>query len=116
MPIESFIRAMPKVELHVHLEGSIRPETLLTLAGRNQVVLPAETVEGLRKWYVFTDFFHFIEIHDTICRCIRTPDDVELIAREFLRGQAAQNILHSEVIYKRRSVGKLIGHAAHDNP
>ncbi|MGH9800880.1 MAG: adenosine deaminase [Blastocatellia bacterium] len=99
MQLDAFIRRMPKVELHVHLEGSIQPETLLELARRNQVKLPATTVEGLREWYTFTDFAHFIEIYITISSCICSPEDIELIAREFLRGQAAQNILHSEVTF-----------------
>src|SRR5437867_8901982 len=94
---DSFIRALPKVELHVHLEGSIRPETLLTLARRHNISLPAETVEGLRTWYTFTTFPHFVEIYVAISSCLRTPDDIELIAREFLEGQAAQHILYSEV-------------------
>lgn len=99
MSLAKFIQAMPKVELHVHLEGSIQPETLLALAERNGVALPAHTVEGLRDWYRFRDFPHFIEIYLAICRCICSPDDLELIAREFLRGQAAQNIRYSEVTF-----------------
>lgn len=99
MTLETFIQAMPKVELHVHLEGSIRPETLLTLAQRHRVDLPAKTVEGLRAWYTFTDFPHFIEVYLAVSACLRTPDDIELIAREFLAGQAAQNIRYSEVTY-----------------
>jgi adenosine deaminase len=99
MHLETFIRRMPKVELHVHLEGSIQPETLLELARRNQVKLPAATVEGLRQWYTFTNFAHFIEIYLTISSCICSAEDIELIAREFLRGQAAQNIQHSEVTF-----------------
>lgn len=99
MSLTTFIQAMPKVELHVHLEGSIRPETLLTLARRHQVPLPADTLEGLRDWYTFIDFPHFIEVYRAISACLRTPDDIELIAREFLAGQAAQNIRHSEVTY-----------------
>lgn len=90
---------MPKVELHVHLEGSIRPETLLKLARRNGVALPADDVEGLRRWYQFTDFKHFIEIYLAISACICTPEDIELIARDFLQGQADQNILYSEVTF-----------------
>jgi adenosine deaminase len=90
---------MPKVELHVHLEGSIRPETFLRLAQRHGILLPASTVEGLHQWYTFTDFDHFIEIYGTICSCIRTPEDVELVAHEFLAGQANQNIIYSEVTY-----------------
>src|SRR5262245_52992048 len=99
MSLESYIRAMPKVELHVHLEGAIQPETLLTLAQRNGVALPADTVAGLRAWYTFTNFAHFIEIYLAVSACIRSPDDIELIAREFLAGQAAQGIRYSEVTY-----------------
>ncbi len=99
MSLESFIQSMPKVELHVHMEGSIRPETVLTLAQRHHVELPAHTVEGLQDWYTFTDFDHFIEVYMAVANCIRTADDVELIAREFLAGQAAQNIVYSEVTY-----------------
>lgn len=99
MSLTEFIRRMPKVELHVHLEGSIQPETLLMLARRNGVQLPADDVAGLRKWYAFTNFTHFIEIYLTISSCICTPDDIELIARDFLRGQAEQNIRYSEVTF-----------------
>ncbi len=99
MELETWIKSMPKVELHVHLEGSVRPETLLLLAKRHQVQLPASTVEELRQWYTFTDFDHFIEVYLTISGCLRTPDDMELITREFLAGQAAQNIVYSEVTW-----------------
>jgi adenosine deaminase len=99
MSLESYIRAMPKVELHVHLEGAIQPETLLALAHRNGVALPADTVAGLRAWYTYSDFAHFVEIYLAISACIRTLDDIELIAREFLAGQAAQNICYCEVTY-----------------
>lgn len=90
---------MPKVELHVHLEGSIRPETVLKLAARHGVKMPADTVEGLQEWYTFRDFPHFVEVYVAVSNCIRTADDIELIAREFLQGQAEQNILHSEVTF-----------------
>ncbi len=99
MSIETFIRAMPKVELHVHLEGAIQPETLLKLAQTNRVQLPASTVEDLREWYRFIDFSHFLDIYFDVSACIRSPDDIELITREFLIGQAEQNILYSEVTY-----------------
>lgn len=97
--LAAFIRRLPKVELHVHLEGSIQPATLLTLAKRNQVTLPANDVAGLQRWYQFTNFKHFIEIYLTISSCICTPEDIELIARDFLRNQAAQNIRYSEVTF-----------------
>ena len=99
MTIKSYIQAMPKVELHVHLEGSIRPETFLKLADRHRIELPADDLEGLRRWYQFTDFNHFIEVYLKIAASLKNPEDIELIAKEFLAGQAQQNVLYSEVIY-----------------
>ena len=99
MTIEHFIRRMPKVELHVHLEGSIEPQTLLQLAERNNVSLPANSLDEIREWYQFSDFDHFLEVYFTVCSCIRTPDDFEFIATEFLESQADQNIRYSEVIF-----------------
>lgn len=69
------------------------------LACCHGVALPADTAEGLRVWYTFTDFAHFIQVYRLVSACIRTPDDIELIAREFLAGQAAQNIRYTEVTY-----------------
>jgi adenosine deaminase len=97
--LEQFIRKMPKAELHVHMEGSIRPETFLQLAARHDVALPGNTVEALREWYEFKDFPHFVTVYKTIASCLRTAEDVELIAREFLANQASQNIVYSEVTY-----------------
>lgn len=114
MTIETFIRAMPKVELHVHLEGSTRPATLLKLASRHPVAPPANPVEGLREWYTFTDFPHFIEIYIAVSNCLRTPDEIELITREFLQGQAAQHILHSEVTYTALTLYKMHGISLED--
>jgi adenosine deaminase len=99
LSLDTWIAAIPKVELHVHLEGAIQPDTLLLLARRNGVALPADSPEGLRQWYTFTGFPHFVEIYIAISSCICTPDDIELVARDFLRRQAAQNIRHSEVTY-----------------
>lgn len=97
--IQTLIEQMPKVELHVHLEGSVQPGTLLKLAQRHHVALPAGDLEGLRQWYKFRDFDHFIEIYMTVSICLRNAEDIELVAREFLLEQARQNILYSEVTF-----------------
>jgi aminodeoxyfutalosine deaminase len=114
MSFETFVRAMPKAELHVHLEGSIQPETLLTLAKRNNVPLPADTLEGLRAWYRFDDFNHFMDVYDVAANCICTPDDIELVAREFLAGQAAQNVSYTEVVSTMSGRYTRFGMAFHD--
>ena len=67
----SYVQALPKAELHVHLEGAIQPETLLTLARRNGIELPANTIEGVRSWIAYRDFDHFIELFRAACRCLR---------------------------------------------
>jgi adenosine deaminase len=97
--VESYLAAMPKVELHVHLEGSVQPSTLLEIARRNRVRLPASSIDELAEWYRFRDFGHFIDVYATAARALCTPEDVELIAREFLEGQARQNVRYSEVTY-----------------
>ncbi|HEX6291846.1 MAG TPA: adenosine deaminase [Herpetosiphonaceae bacterium] len=99
MSLETFIRTMPKVELHVHLEGSIRPKTLLKLARRNNITLPARTLEQLREFYRFTDFAHFIQVYATIINCLQTPDDFALIAEEFGATMAEQNIRYAEITW-----------------
>jgi adenosine deaminase len=99
MSLQDFAAAMPKVELHVHLEGSIRPATLLALARRNGVSLPADDLEGLRAFYQFTDFGHFIQVYVLISSCLKTPADFSLIAYEFGADMARQNIRYAEVTF-----------------
>jgi aminodeoxyfutalosine deaminase len=99
LSIETYLQAIPKAELHVHLEGSILPDTLLTLARRNGITLPADTVDGLREWFRFRDFLHFVEIYVTITRCLRTAEDYELIAYEFGAEMARQNVRYAEATF-----------------
>lgn len=99
MSLTDFIKAMPKIELHVHLQGATQPDTLLKLAELNQVDLPVKTLEDVRNWYQFTDFQNFIDIYVQVCRVIVSDDDLEVMTWEFLKNQAAQNIVYSEVTY-----------------
>ncbi|MHB8638064.1 MAG: adenosine deaminase [Fimbriimonadaceae bacterium] len=109
MPTAEFFRQMPKVELHVHLEGSIRPATLLKLAAKNGIELPAHDLAGLQEWYRFRDFPHFVDVYVGVSKCIRTAADLELVAREFLEGQAEQNVLHTEFTYTASTIEKYAG-------
>jgi len=99
MTISEKIVKMPKVELHVHLEGSVQPETLLGLAERNKIELPASDPEKLRSWYDFENFNKFIEVYMTICKCIKTSDDIFTLAWEFFKNQKRQNIIYSEITW-----------------
>ncbi len=99
MSLRNYIIHVPKVELHVHLEGSMPPETLLALAQKHHVPLPANTLSGVRDWFTFVDMPHFVQIYITISNCLRTADDIEQLAKDFLRRQAEQNVLYSEITY-----------------
>jgi adenosine deaminase len=97
----AFIQAMPKAEIHIHLEGSIQPETVLTLARRHQreASLPSTDLKTLRQWFTFTGFPHFVEIYLTISDLLRTPEDFALIVEACGADMAAQNIRYRELTF-----------------
>jgi adenosine deaminase len=100
---------LPKAELHVHLEGAIRPSTLLRLAERNGIDLPARDINGLRDFYRFKDFEHFIQVYFTITGCLRTPEDYQLIAYEFGVDCARQNVRYAEPTFTIETNMRLTG-------
>ncbi|HET8914005.1 MAG TPA: adenosine deaminase, partial [Ktedonobacteraceae bacterium] len=97
--IKTYLQRAPKAELHVHLEGSIQPETFLTLAKRNQINLPVSSVEEARNWFKYRDFGHFIEIFVKVSGCLKTEEDFELVAYEFGAQMARQQIRYAEVTF-----------------
>ena len=97
--LAAYARAAPKAELHVHLEGSIRPATLLELARRNGVELPTQNLDGLRRWFAYRDFDHFVEIYVAITRCLRAAEDYELVIHEFGAEMSRQNACYAEVTF-----------------
>jgi adenosine deaminase len=97
--IQGYLAAVPKAELHVHLEGSIRPRTLLALARRNNVALPATNLEELSQWFVYRDFPHFVEIYFKITQCLKTAEDYELIVYEFGEEMKRQGVRYAEVTF-----------------
>ena len=94
--VEARIRAMPKVEIHVHLEGAQLPETIWKLAQKNGVTLPAPSLEEWKKFYEFENFNHFIEVYLACSRCMVTPQDFAEMTEDFHRYQASQNIVYTE--------------------
>ncbi len=97
--LRQFIRQMPKVELHVHLEGTIQPGTLLELARRHNVELPASDAQGISEWYRYRDFPHFIEIWLVINSCLRDGADFARITRELGENAAAQHAHYLQVSF-----------------
>jgi adenosine deaminase/aminodeoxyfutalosine deaminase len=95
MEIEDFIRRLPKAELHLHLEGTILPATLVELSARHDArpltLAEAETL------YEFTDFSGFMEAFKAVTRLLICPEDYELAAWRMMEHLAEQGVVHAEV-------------------
>jgi aminodeoxyfutalosine deaminase len=87
---------MPKTEVHLHLEGTIAPETLWSLARRNHVALPVSSLTELRALYVFESFDHFVELWLLMCSCLRKDADYEQMVDDFAAQCASENIRYVE--------------------
>jgi aminodeoxyfutalosine deaminase len=100
----------PKIELHVHLEGTVRPRTLLEIARRNDYALPADTEEGLAELYDFRDFAHFIEVWVLTTNALRRPDDFRQVLLDYAAEAVSHGAVYVEAIFSpaervRRGVG-----------
>jgi aminodeoxyfutalosine deaminase len=89
----------PKIELHVHLEGTVRPATLLEIAKRNDYALPADTEEGLAALYDFRDFRHFIEIWVLTTNALRREEDFRQIVVDYAAEAARHGAVYVEGIF-----------------
>jgi aminodeoxyfutalosine deaminase len=89
----------PKIELHVHLEGTVRPATLVEIARRNDYPLPADTEEGLAQLYDFRDFAHFIEIWILTTNALRTEEDFRQVVVDYAAEAASHSAVYLEAIF-----------------
>jgi adenosine deaminase len=89
----------PKAELHLHLQGAIRPGTLLELARRHGIDVPARNEAELRQWFRFRDFAHFVEVYALLRACLVEPEDYELVTYELGAELARQNVRYAEVTF-----------------
>ena len=89
----------PKIELHVHLEGTVRAATLLEIARRNDYALPADTVEGLASLYQYRDFRHFIEIWILTTNALCTAEDFRQVVVDYAAEAAAHGAVYVEGIF-----------------
>ncbi len=93
--VVDWLRKLPKCELHLHLEGSIEPETLLQLSARHDAV--PLTAENVRELYKYENFLGFMESIKAVTERMRTPADYELATYNLVRSLAAQGVVHAEV-------------------
>jgi adenosine deaminase/aminodeoxyfutalosine deaminase len=91
-----FILSLPKAELHLHLEGSIEPATLLELRQRHG--MDGASLAEVEQLYNYKDFTGFLSAFKDVTGHLRTPEDYELITYRLMQRLKAQNVLHAEVI------------------
>ncbi|MEO8249973.1 MAG: adenosine deaminase [Burkholderiales bacterium] len=97
--LPELLRAMPKAELHIHIEGSLEPELMFALAERNSIALPYQDVEALRRAYEFDDLQSFLDIYYAGAAVLRTEQDFHDMAWAYLQRAAADNVLRAEIFF-----------------
>jgi adenosine deaminase len=94
-----WLNALPKAELHLHLEGSLEPELLFALADRNKISLPWADVETLRRAYAFNNLQEFLDLYYRGADVLRTEQDFYDLTWAYLQRCKAQNVIHTEPFF-----------------
>src|SRR3990172_398313 len=97
--MKAFIQALPKAELHVHIEGTLEPELMFRLAQRNGVRLRHGSVEALRAAYRFDGLQSFLDIYYEGARVLIEERDFFDLAWAYLERMAAENVRHVEIFF-----------------
>ena len=127
MKLSPFVLSFPKAELHLHLEGTVDPQTLIELSRRHPTPLPVENnryapdpasgeilnEESVARIYGYTDFTGFLLAFKAVTERLRTAEDYELITYAMCRNLAQENVLHAEVFV---SVGVVLWRGANFSP
>src|SRR5581483_1929146 len=110
MKVRNMIEALPKAELHLHLEGCVEPATLAELSRRHNTPLPTENnrydtrgsgavldEQAVQQLYSYKDFSGFMMAFKAVTERLRTPEDYELITYRLMQKLKTQNVVHAEV-------------------
>ena len=97
--LPDLLRAMPKAELHIHIEGSLEPELIFALAERNGVTLPYPSVDALREAYAFQDLQSFLDIYYAGASVLLQEQDFHDMAMAYFARAAADNVVRAELFF-----------------
>lgn len=96
---EAYVRALPKAELHLHIEGTLEPELAFRLAQKHGVALPYADVAELRAAYDFTDLQSFLDVYYALADVLRDADDFYQLALSYLRRAHEEGVVHVEIFF-----------------
>ncbi len=97
--LPTLLQGMPKAELHIHIEGSLEPELMFTLAKRNGLTVPYPDVETLRNAYVFDNLQEFLDVYHQGTQVLKTEQDFYDMTLAYLQRAKADNVLHTEIFF-----------------
>jgi len=97
--MRDWLKTLPKAELHLHIEGTLEPELMFELAGRNGIALPYESVEAVRRAYDFRDLQSFLDLYYQGMAVLRTADDFRDLAMAYFRRAHADGVVHVELMF-----------------
>lgn len=99
MDLDAFVRALPKAELHLHIEGSLEPEMMFALARRNGVALPWDSVEATRAAYAFSDLQSFLDLYYAGAAALIQERDFFDLAMAYFERAHADGVVHAELFF-----------------
>ncbi len=97
--VDALITRLPKVELHLHIEGTLEPEMVFAKAARHGIDLPYASIEALRAAYEFSDLQSFLDIYYAGCDVLREEQDFYDLAWAYLERAAADRVVHAEIFF-----------------
>jgi adenosine deaminase len=97
--LDRLIRTIPKVELHLHIEGTLEPEMVFALAGKHGIHLPFASVDALRAAYQFRDLQSFLDLYYAGCNVLRDARDFYMMASAYFARAHADNVVHAELFF-----------------
>jgi len=97
--MKAFIQGLPKVELHLHIEGSLEPELLFKLAKRNKIDLPYDSPDALREAYQFDDLQSFLDLYYQGANALQTEQDFYDLTWAYLERCREDNVIHTEIFF-----------------
>jgi adenosine deaminase len=102
--------SVPKVEMHLHIEGTLEPELMFEVAHRNALDLPFQTVDAVRAAYEFTDLQSFLDIYYQGAAVLRTTEDFDALMWAYLERAAADGVRHAEMFFDPQThTGRRVG-------
>jgi len=96
---DRLIRRLPKVELHLHIEGTLEPEMMFSLAAKHGITLPYASVDDVRRAYDFSDLQSFLDLYYAGCSVLRDRRDFYALAMAYFTRAHADGVVHAELFF-----------------